>query len=771
MKDLKLSLYPNIRDIECEVITLENVMNGIEKPSKEILETITNLRALKAHNYSKEEYKKFSRELKITLPAVSFCGTFNGSRANIENWSTNTGLICLDIDRVYEDKVNEFKERISEDEHTLAVFISPSGNGLKILLKSQYDSPAQFKSLFKTARNYFLRKYNVMSDEACSDYNRLCFLSYDPEVHINWNAKAFEYEVEEQEEETDNPVTTNHKIKEDVESLIQVIEDNEIDITSEYQDWIKIGFALADEFGEQGREYFHRISSLNSRYEFDECAEQYEQCSREYDNNGVTIKSLFGIAKDHGIIINGNPPVTNNEENLSLEFWYKDGDKTKINYDDLYSFLESKGYCNIRKNGADILARIQHNIIEQIRVRDMRIDALNYVKEYGDIDAVNAFRRNVNNLFSKGQLEMLIEKTPSYLRDTESIVYKPFKNGLVKITKDQIELVPYTSTRHHVWKEDIIDHEYRHEQGTSDFDSFCKLISNYGQDNSRYNSLKSIIGYLSSNYKNPANSKAVILCDEYHSEQPYGGTGKGLLVKGISKLSNTASIHGKGFSFNNGFKYQRVNNKTKLMHFEDVQKNFDFENLFNVITDGIATEKKYENESYIKFEDSPKVIISTNYVVNGTSDSFTRRKTEFELHPYFNAKHTPENEFGRLMFSGWSQTHWNQFYGFMLGCIQEFISVGIIEPPRINIAERQLIHDTSFDFAEWSEKLETNRRYNRADLLEQYRNDVNPFITAKCFYSYLATYANLRGYSIHESRSGNKKFYCFTENKKVEQAA
>lgn len=92
--------------------------------------------------------------------------------------------------------------------------------------------------------------------------------------------------------------TSSH---EDVERLIRKIEETKADITADYGNWIKCGFAIASEFGEAGREYFHRISQYYPNYSYQECDKKYNSCLR--GNGCVTIKSLFHIAKENGVLI------------------------------------------------------------------------------------------------------------------------------------------------------------------------------------------------------------------------------------------------------------------------------------------------------------------------------------------------------------------------------------------------------------------------------------------------------------------------------------
>ena len=47
-----------------------------------------------------------------------------------------------------------------------------------------------------------------------------------------------------------------------VEAIIQHIFDNRIDITAYEPDWFRIACALANDFWEEWREYFHQVSQV-----------------------------------------------------------------------------------------------------------------------------------------------------------------------------------------------------------------------------------------------------------------------------------------------------------------------------------------------------------------------------------------------------------------------------------------------------------------------------------------------------------------------------
>ncbi len=102
----------------------------------------------------------------------------------------------------------------------------------------------------------------------------------------------------------------------EVEKIIQRIEASQLDITSAYSDWRNIGFALADAFGESGRDYFHRISRFYSDYSASECDQQFNKCLKS-NGHGITIKTFFFHAKQAGIKI-GKPKTTESQVHSTL---------------------------------------------------------------------------------------------------------------------------------------------------------------------------------------------------------------------------------------------------------------------------------------------------------------------------------------------------------------------------------------------------------------------------------------------------------------------
>lgn len=86
----------------------------------------------------------------------------------------------------------------------------------------------------------------------------------------------------------------------DIESYISAVEQSGTDITGSYATWRDLGFALAEEYGETGRDYFHRISKNYAGYDVKECDAQFDKCLNAKGHE-ITIATFFHYAHQSGI--------------------------------------------------------------------------------------------------------------------------------------------------------------------------------------------------------------------------------------------------------------------------------------------------------------------------------------------------------------------------------------------------------------------------------------------------------------------------------------
>ena len=117
-----------------------------------------------------------------------------------------------------------------------------------------------------------------------------------------FNPKQWLEVPKEQQKPISNKATT-HVVavaNNDIESYITAIEQAGADITGNYANWRDIGFALAEEYDEIGRDYYHRISKAYVGYESKECDEQFNKCLKA-KGHGITIATFYHYAHQSGI--------------------------------------------------------------------------------------------------------------------------------------------------------------------------------------------------------------------------------------------------------------------------------------------------------------------------------------------------------------------------------------------------------------------------------------------------------------------------------------
>jgi len=144
-------------------------------------QNIEYLRGLSKEDYNKE---------KVKLPAVTFSGVFN-KRLDKEI-AFYSSLLIIDIDHLDDSFVDTLKLAISEDKHTFACFISPSGQGLKVVFKLNNTDPNQHKLYFKAAQKHFEENYAVQIDKSGKNIGRLCFVSWDQSLILNPTSIPFD---------------------------------------------------------------------------------------------------------------------------------------------------------------------------------------------------------------------------------------------------------------------------------------------------------------------------------------------------------------------------------------------------------------------------------------------------------------------------------------------------------------------------------------------------------------------------------------------------
>jgi hypothetical protein len=165
---------------------LFDVLNGIKQGDFKKQVNLVREYTAKGDKPSADFYKN-------QLPAFTPSGTFdNGRRASLlVNYNQ---LIILDLDKLNQTDLDQAKAKAIACPHTLAAFVSPSGNGLKIIVPINSNAE-QHKEAYTQVASFYQELLSLTIDQSGKDVSRLCFISYDSKCYINEQAEAFNVNI------------------------------------------------------------------------------------------------------------------------------------------------------------------------------------------------------------------------------------------------------------------------------------------------------------------------------------------------------------------------------------------------------------------------------------------------------------------------------------------------------------------------------------------------------------------------------------------------
>lgn len=777
---MEVTIYKNINQTNAGYVRNVSV----------VLDRIKNCKSIELLNLIRNEPNKTARnELKKKLPSVCFSGVFQ-SRTDA-GIIKHSGLICLDFDNFLDkDELIKWRNKLENDKYSYCVFISPSADGLKCLVKI----PAEIenhRAYFNALKDYYDTSY---FDNSCINISRVNYESADPNLYLNENSELWTIKHENVQYDLG-----------DNSPILRVVSENRI--ISNLEKWFnntfplgqgsrntnlfKLAMALNDfgiskneaesvccKYAENGfpeaeilqivkSAYSRGTSTFNTKFFEDEVTSKKIE---RHIRAGSTVEKIKQEFSEHNPLEIENA-IEQTKAKLSItEFWeYDKKGKISLKQSKYKEFLEQRGYAKLYPTGSNnfVFVKIEENLIDNTTGEFIKDDILNYLYVNPDFGTKPYdLMAGTPKYFKDDYLSLIDTVTVEFKKDTVDTSYLYYKNCALEVTKNGIKQIDYLELDGYVWRKQIINREYKEiEFEFCVFEQFLMKIAGEKQEN--FESLCSVIGFLMHSHKTSANNKAIIFNDEVISENPNGGSGKGLFCNAIGHIKKVSTIDGKQFEFNKSFPYQTVGADSQVLIFDDVKKNFQFENLFSLITEGIILEKKNKDAIKLPVSESPKVVITTNYTIGGVGGSFDRRKFEVELSSYFGAHHTPLDEFGHMLFEEWSDYEWLKFDNFMITCLQLYLRKGLVKHEFHNLELRKFIKSTSFEFNEWIEDVDNmphNQRLVKQELFNKFTNEYQDFkkwLTQKRFTMWLHCYGTFKGIKVIEGNTMGNRWVLF----------
>lgn len=471
------------------------------------------------------------------------------------------------------------------------------------------------------------------------------------------------------------------------------------------------------------------------------------------------------------------------KNSLPLKFWM---DKTKevgdtdckeikvigkeIDNEQMFRFLSAYGIHRYAyDNETYKYVHVKENIVEEINEKNISFvvnqllrDFIKNSPVYFDKQLLNTINRS-NQV--KGQsLQNISEIKLDFTYDARYQEYLFFRNGALRITAHEMQMVPLESLPFHLYedkiiqadfhieKETLFEIEYSEEYITADEEkkfpivdrfalrrnwndfSYAQFVYNTGEvfwrekeqgieltpaqqkePDLNFVSKVCALGYACRKHKEMKKAY-MIMCveDEINKNGEHnGGVGKSLFYLPLNEVRNVWTRDGQMMDPKKDgdlLYYGVVPGKTDIVHLEDLHKGFPLNVLFNQITGDMTVRKRFSDAITIPYSESPVTVMDSNHKPSDIDKSKRRRTWFCTFSSYYHPadpnlgipERNPGNEFGKNLVKDYTPEEMNKLYMFFAQCIQTYMHVNEKVLPVMDRVEKgMLINSISQNVFDW----------------------------------------------------------------------
>ena len=187
-----LSVVQNAVSTVTQDCSCERVIDAIRTGGKKLQAQVEEIRQIYqrelASHGDREKAKRAVSSRKQQLTGVMWSGRF--SQRKNDCLTQHSGLLPADHDSLGES-LPVVREKLMASPYVFALFRSPTGDGLKTVFRVPADAQKHLGSYFAVEK-HVLELTGIQIDPSGKDLARLCFMSWDPNIYVNWIAIPIE---------------------------------------------------------------------------------------------------------------------------------------------------------------------------------------------------------------------------------------------------------------------------------------------------------------------------------------------------------------------------------------------------------------------------------------------------------------------------------------------------------------------------------------------------------------------------------------------------
>lgn len=251
-----------------KVLEISSLYNAIKtgRKHKEEIEAVRKI----ARQANESEYRQAKAKVLSYTPSCVCAGTTAKEVKEINP------LIAVDIDAKDNEGVTleTMRTKINSLPYVMYSSLSVGGRGMYALIAIKEENKNDFKGVFKALEEDFI-KLGLKLDSSCVNVNRERYMSFDDNEYWNTKCEVYTRKINiptqvnghptRVEINANKPLTAREYNK--VRDMVKDIKENHLQLTKNHYDTLGIANAIANIWGEEGRELLHIIRSQRSGYD------------------------------------------------------------------------------------------------------------------------------------------------------------------------------------------------------------------------------------------------------------------------------------------------------------------------------------------------------------------------------------------------------------------------------------------------------------------------------------------------------------------------
>lgn len=230
------------------------------------------IEAVRSIDRSKDEiaYKKAKAKVLSFTPSCVCAGTTAKEIKQVNP------LIAVDLDEKDNKglSIEEMRKRVNSLPYVMYSSLSVGDKGMYALIPIAEENKNDFKGVFNALNEDFI-KLGLKLDNACINVNRERYMSFDDNEFWNDKAEIYDKKINIPTQVNGHPTRVEinankpltEKDKEKVDLMIEDIKENRLQLSKNHKDTLGLANAIANIWGEDGRELLHIIRSQREGYD------------------------------------------------------------------------------------------------------------------------------------------------------------------------------------------------------------------------------------------------------------------------------------------------------------------------------------------------------------------------------------------------------------------------------------------------------------------------------------------------------------------------